>query len=94
MDAGFSSRMKFVRILVVVVAISVFLCYDNGADDEVIFLSNDETVVARRPFISGPSPPSETDVAREALRGAYIKCPSIISSRRRGSGILACRPPR
>lgn len=67
----------------------IFSSCDDEVDDEVIFLCSDETVVARRPFIWGPSHPSETDVALTALRGAYIKCPSIRNSRRWGSGISA-----
>lgn len=41
----------------------VFLSHDDEVYDEVIFLCNDETVVACRPFILGASLSSETDVA-------------------------------
>lgn len=41
----------------------VLLSHDDEVYDEVIFLCNDETVVARRPFILGASLPSKTDVA-------------------------------
>lgn len=43
----------------------LFFCvfFSHEVYDEVIFLCNDETVVARRPFILGSSLPSKTDVA-------------------------------